>query len=230
MKKETFQIGSTNCIVFFDEMPQILLIQPIDSHDFDILEDEIAYILSHSNFPFILVAFSISNWNNDLSPWIAPPVFGKVGFGEGAKDTLSFILEKLLPSIRDTYNLTNIPTVLGGYSLAGLFALWSAYKTDDFLAINASSPSAWFPGFIDYVENNTTTVRHIYLSLGDKEEKAQNPIMATVGTCIKKLFEIFNSRNINSTLEWNDGNHFKNADIRTAKGFVWCMAMSLDIK
>ncbi len=230
MKKETFQIGSTNCIVFFDEMPQILLIQPIDSHDFDILEDEIAYILSHSNFPFILVAFSISNWNNDLSPWIAPPVFGKVGFGEGAKDTLSFILEKLLPSIRDTYNLTNIPTVLGGYSLAGLFALWSAYQTDAFLAINASSPSAWFPGFIDYVENNTTTVRHIYLSLGDKEEKAQNPIMATVGTCIKKLFEIFNSRNINSTLEWNDGNHFKNADIRTAKGFVWCMAMSLGIR
>ncbi len=230
MKKETFQIGSTNCIAYSDEMPQILLIQSIDSHDYDILDNEIAYISAHSNYPFILVAFSVSDWNNDLSPWLAPPVFGKVGFGEGAKDTLSFILEKLLPNIRDTYNLTNVPTILGGYSLAGLFALWSAFQTDAFLAINASSPSAWFPGFIDYVENNTTTVRHIYLSLGDKEEKAQNPIMATVGTCIKKLFEIFNSRNINSTLEWNDGNHFKNADIRTAKGFVWCMAMSLDIK
>ncbi len=223
MKKETFQIGSTNCIAYSDEMPQILLIHSIDSHDYDILDNEIAYISAHSNYPFILVAFSVSDWNDDLSPWLAPPVFGKVGFGEGAKDTLSFILEKLLPSIRDTYNLTNIPTVLGGYSLAGLFALWSAYQTDAFLAINAASPSAWFPGFIDYVENNTTTVRHIYLSLGDKEEKAKNPVMSTVGDCIRQLFELFNSRNIDSTLEWNEGNHFKEADIRTAKGFVWCI-------
>lgn len=228
MKKETFQIGSANCIAYSDEMPQILIIQPIDSHDYDILDNEIAYISANSNYPFILVAFSVSDWNNDLSPWLAPPVFGKVGFGESAKNTLSFILEKILPSIRDTYNLTNIPTVLGGYSLAGLFALWSAFQADAFLAINAASPSAWFPGFIDYVENNTTTVRHIYLSLGDKEEKAKNPIMATVGTCIKKLFEIFNSKNIDSTLEWNEGNHFKEADIRTAKGFVWCIERTLN--
>ncbi len=228
MKKETFHIESTNCIAYFDEMPQILLIQPIDSHDYDILDDEIAYISSHSDSPFILVAFSISDWNNDLSPWLAPPVFGKVGFGEGAKNTLSFILEKLLPSLKEKSGLTNIPTILGGYSLAGLFALWSAYQTDAFLAINAASPSAWFPGFIDYIENNTTIERHIYLSLGDKEEKAKNPTMATVGTCIKKLFEIFNSRSIDSTLEWNEGNHFKDADIRTAKGFVWCIERTLN--
>lgn len=228
MKKETFQIGSTNCIAYSDEMPQILLIQPIDSHDYDILDDEIAYISSHSMTPFMLIAFSVNEWNKDLSPWLAPPVFGKVGFGEGANDNLSFILEKLLPSIRDTYNLTNIPTILGGYSLAGLFALWSAFQTDAFLAINAASPSAWFPGFIDYVKENDTVSRHIYLSLGDKEEKAKNPVMSTVGDCIRQLFELFNSRNIDSTLEWNEGNHFKEADIRTAKGFVWCIERILN--
>ena len=31
------------------------------------------------------------------------------------------------------------------------------------------------------------------------------------------------SKELDSTLEWNEGNHFKEADIRTAKGFSWCI-------
>ena len=29
---------------------------------------------------------------------------------------------------------------------------------------------------------------------------------------------------INCTLEWNQGNHFREPDIRTAKAFAWVMA------
>ena len=224
MTKEIFQIGSTNCIAYIGDAPKALLIQPVDEHDSKLLDNEVDYISSHSNQSFVLVAFSVHDWNNDLSPWTAPPVFGKVGFGEGAKDTLAFITEKLLPEIRSKYNIEyTIPTILGGYSLAGLFALWSAYQTPAFAAVNAASPSVWFPGFLEYAMDSKAGSHHIYLSLGDKEEKAKNPTMATVGDCIRKLYDFYTSNGIDSTLEWNEGNHFRDSDIRTAKGFVWCM-------
>lgn len=64
---------------------------------------------------------------------------------------------------------------------------------------------------------------NVYLSLGDKEEKARNPVMATVGDRIREAYELLKKQNINCILEWNEGNHFKDADLRTAKAFSWVM-------
>ena len=33
---------------------------------------------------FLLAAFDIRNWNQELSPWEAPPVWGTEAFGNGA--------------------------------------------------------------------------------------------------------------------------------------------------
>ncbi|SDH99799.1 Putative esterase [Pseudobutyrivibrio sp. 49] len=222
MVKENFQIQTTNCIAFMDEAPEVVLVQPVDPHDYEMLDSETKYITEHTDKPFILIAFSVNDWNKDLSPWPAPPVFGKEGFGDGAKETLAFVINELIPTVKTKYDISqDIPIILGGYSLAGLFALWSAYQTNAFTAIAAASPSVWFPSFLDYAKSEDICVKHIYLSLGDKEEKARNPIMSTVGNCIRELSDYYQSKELASTLEWNDGNHFKDADIRTAKGFTW---------
>lgn len=68
----------------------------------------------------------------------------------------------------------------------------------------------------------------VYLSLGDREEKTRNPLMATVGDCIREGHELLLGRGIRTTLEWNPGNHFKDAGIRMAKGFVWLMKNNAD--
>ena len=230
MKTEIFQIGTKNCKAYLVESPEFLLIQPVDSYDYEMLDNETTYISEHTNSPCILVAFGIDNWNNELSPWTAPPVFGKEDFGEGAKDTLSFILEILIPSIIDKYNLNpGIPIILGGYSLAGLFALWSGYQTEKFDAIAAASPSVWFPKFLDYAKENNPHAKHIYLSLGNKEEKTKNSTMATVGYSIRELSDFFTLKKIDTIFECNEGNHFKDADIRTAKGFSWCIERALSL-
>jgi hypothetical protein len=44
--------------------------------------------------------------------------------------------------------------------------------------------------------------------------------MATVADCIKEQEEIFKEKGIPCTLEWNEGNHFKDTDLHTAKGFI----------
>ena len=67
-------------------------------------------------------------------------------------------------------------------------------------------------------ENDIRTDK-VYLSLGDREEKTRNPVMATVGDRIREAKIILKERDVKCILEWNEGNHFKDADIRTAKAF-----------
>ena len=135
-------------------------------------------------------------------------------------DTLQEIL-KLTGDAKKTY-------YIGGYSLAGLFSLWAAYTTDVFAGVAAASPSVWFPEFTGYMESNRIGCNSVYLSLGDKEEKTKNHVMRTVGDCIRSAYELLSKEGIDCILEWNSGNHFKDADIRTAKAFAWILDHSLN--
>ena len=192
-----------------------VLIQMVDDHDLDGLGSEVTEIRKLTDTDFFLIAIKVKSWNNDLSPWQAPPVFGQEGFGGGAEDTLTEVLKYTVDSSKTYY--------IGGYSLAGLFALWSAYRTDVFRGVAAASPSIWFPGFTDHMRDNIINTGSVYLSLGDKEEKARNPLMATVGARIREAHDLLKEQGIDTILEWNPGNHFKDADIRTAKAFAWVM-------
>ena len=217
MIKNEISIDGRLCFLYQDEAATHLLIQPIDEHDLELLDQEIEAIKKLSDKPFSLVAFMIKDWNQELTPWAAPAVFGKVPFGSGAEKTLEFITSRLLPEVQE-----NIPhLILGGYSLAGLFALWSGYQTDKFDGIAAASPSVWYPKWIDYASENKPFPKSFYLSLGDKEEKAKNPVIAQVGNAIRKQHELLTGQELNSILEWNAGNHFVDSDKRMAKGFAW---------
>ena len=193
----------------------IVLIQMVDDHDLDGMESEISEIRKLAETEFYHIAFKVRNWNKDLSPWLSPAVFGRESFGDGAADTLSEVL-KYCTDRDKTY-------FIGGYSLAGLFALWAAYQTDVFKGVAAASPSVWFPGFVEYMRENRIRTDSVYLSLGDREEKTRNTVMAAVGVKIREAYTLLKDQGINTTLEWNQGNHFRDADIRTAKAYAWLM-------
>ena len=193
----------------------ILLIQPVDDHDLELIESEAAAIRRLAGQDFHLTAVRVRDWNRDLTPWEAPPVFGKEGFGNGAGETLQEILELAGGEKKKI--------ILGGYSLAGLFALWAGYRTERFAGIAAASPSVWFPGFSDYMRENTMKAGCVYLSLGDREEKTRNQVMARAGDCIREARELLERQGTCCTLEWNEGNHFKDPDLRTARAFAWVM-------
>lgn len=198
-------------IEFGDPSSNTVLIQPVDDHDLSVIESEVAAIKELSGSSFHLTAIKVDNWNDDLSPWEAPAVFGNEGFGGRAERMLQEI-NKLTGDGDKTY-------ILGGYSLAGLFSLWAVYETDRFSGVAAVSPSVWFPKFTDYVKKNDIQTKKIYLSLGDREEKTGNPVMSKVGDCIREIYDYYKGEGLNCLLEWNKGNHFKEPDIRTAKGF-----------
>ena len=191
-----------------------VLLMPSDPRDGEMTENIVRLIRERSDVPFRMIECVVPDWDGDLSPWTAPPVFGKEPFGGNAKETLEKILQ-VCPE-------GNI-CVLGGYSLAGLFALWAATETDRFAGVAAASPSMWFPGFTDHLRNHPVRTRAVCLSLGDREEKAKNPVMATVGDRIREGYGILKEQVGSVTLEWNEGNHFREPDLRTAKAFAWVL-------
>ena len=161
---KTFEFGNPNS--------SIVLIQPVDDHDLEGIENEYTAIISNCNISFCLIAARVDDWNNELSPWEAPAVFGKESFGNGAAIKLGELLDLCSDKSKSYY--------IGGYSLAGLFALWAVYQTNVFAGVAAASPSMWFPGFVEYMKENRIKTDTVYLSLGDREEKTRNPVMATV--------------------------------------------------
>lgn len=193
----------------------IVLVQPVDDHDLEEMEAEVSEIQQLTSMDFCLIAVKVRSWNQDLSPWKAPAVFGNQDFGNGAADFLRNITE-LCSDPHKTY-------YLGGYSLAGLFSLWAAYQTSLFAGIAAASPSVWFPGFLDYVKAHKFQSSCVYLSLGDREERTKNSVMAAVGDCIRAYDNWLKEQKIQCTLEWNKGNHFQDPGLRTARAFSWVL-------
>ena len=179
--------------------------------------DPLPVLRSMTDAGFVYAALEVGDWNRDLSPWPAPPAFGKVPFGGQARETLASLLSDMLPRFDPA-----LPRILGGYSLAGLFALWAHYECDAFDAVVAASPSVWYPGW-DACADAHVPRGAAYLSLGRQEPRTRNRQMAAVGDAIRRQADRF--RSIPSTLEWNEGNHFAEPEVRMAKGFAWILGI-----
>ena len=227
MKKLNFKIEEKECVLYTNEnkKTEYILIQPVDEHDMKLLDNEVKYISENTDKNFGLAAFKIEDWNSELTPWEMPLLRGKGNFGDGAGKTLEFIKEKLIPSLAEFMNIQekNVKYILGGYSLAGLFSLWSGYQEDIFAGIAGVSPSVWYKDWIKFVKNNKILVKNVYLSLGDLEEKTKHQVLLKIGDNIREYFEILrNYEDLEKyVLEWNEGNHFRDSDVRMGKGFVW---------
>lgn len=97
-----------------------VLIQLVGEHEISGIEQEFHAIQDRTSEEFYMIAWRVNNWNDELSPWKAPPAFGEEGFGDGASELLEKILEYCSDKSKTYY--------LGGYSLAGLFALWASCR------------------------------------------------------------------------------------------------------
>lgn len=195
MKKLNFKIEEKECVLYTNEnkKTEYILIQPVDEHDMQLLDNEVKYISENTDKSFSLAAFKIEDWNSELTPWEMPLLRGKGNFGDGAGKTLEFIREKLIPNLVKLVNIqeNNVKYVLGGYSLAGLFSLWCGYQTDIFAGVVGVSPSVWYKDWIKFVKNNEILAKNVYLSLGDLEEKTKHQVLSKIGDNIREYFEIF---------------------------------------
>ena len=168
-----------------------------------------------------LLAVSGLDWDNDLSPWKAEAVFkGGSGFGGRGGEYLRKLTSTILPDVISREGTDPSAVYIAGYSLAGLFALYALYSCDAFDGAASCSGSLWFPGFLDFAKTREFPKKpsRIYLSLGDKEAKTRNPVMATVEYNTRELFGIYRDMGIDTEFVLNPGNHFKDPEKRLSDG------------
>ena len=198
--------------------PKFLLLQPTARHEAPTLDREIEALAAGISGPFILGLVQLDDWTVDLMPWPDRKISRDERAGQCAPRTLDFILTELLPQHPD------LPVILGGYSLAGLFALWASAQTDRFAAVAAASPSLWIADWLPFAEQHPTRAQTVYLSLGDREEISKNKAIARVGDCVRAQYALL-QRLLppdRCTLVWEPGNHFADNPARLARAFAWC--------
>ena len=175
--------------------------------------------------PHSLICISHIDWDNDLTPWPAdslqrrdPPFAGK------ADAYLAWLKSQVIPTVERNLDTPSY-RIIGGYSLGGLFAVYSVYQSDLFSRCASASGSLWYPGFLDYCASHafSSSLTHVYLSLGDKEPNTRQPMLARVGSCTEDLYHLFDAQGIRSVFEWNPGNHFVDNEERMSKGITWCL-------
>lgn len=198
--------------------PDCVLVQPTARHEALGLEEEMTALSAAVNSSFVWVLVHLDDWTLDLMPWPDRNISREEEAGKRVETTLRFIAEEILPLF------PGLPVILGGYSLAGLFALWASTKTALFQAVAAASPSLWIAGWGAYAETHPTFARDVYLSLGDREEHAKNKAIARVGDCVREQDRLLAGQlgTDHCALVWEPGGHFSDNAGRLARAFAWC--------
>ena len=189
-------------------------------------DDAFREISSLSRKPFSLAVVSSLDWNADLSPWPSSPVFRNGdGFAGRADDYLDLLVSEIVPRIVREEGTAPEYIALAGYSLAGLFSLYAMYRTTVFSRFASVSGSLWFPGFCEYAMSHDmqTWPDAVYISLGDREARTHNPIMQSVEKESRVLVGYYSRAGIKTFFGLNEGNHFQDAEKRTAKGVAWLL-------
>ena len=170
---------------------------------------------------FNLLVVGNIDWNHDMSPWYMPSICSKEkSFSGGADEYLRLLIDEILPKAKELIEGEPEFTGIAGYSLAGLFAVYTMYKTDVFDRVACMSGSLWFSDFIEYCKRNEykRLPDKIYFSLGDKEANTRNPVLKTVEDNTRELSEYFKNLGSEVIFELNKGNHFTDTVLRSAKG------------
>ena len=176
--------------------------------------------------PFHLVSISKLRWDEEMSPWMHTPVVTKNDHFTGEADRyMRCLTEQIIPYAEQMIQETVKFRVIAGYSMSGLFALYAPYITDCFSALVSASGSVWYPEFVSFAQKNCFLRKPdtIYLSLGDLESRTRNTYLSQTENCMKNLLSLYQRQEIPSVFELNHGNHYKDADIRLAKGIAWTL-------
>ncbi len=175
---------------------------------------------------FSLAVISAVDWNDDMTPWPIPPISkGDTPCSGGADSYLAQLIGEILPQITAALPFSPTYCALSGYSLAGLFAVYAAYKTDRFSRLVSASGSLWYPDFIPFVRQHRISeqVHVMYFSLGDQESHTKNQYLAPVEENTRFLAQYFSERGIQTIFQLNRGNHYRNSTGRTAAGIQWML-------
>lgn len=182
-----------------------------------------AEVTKRSHPDLNLIGISGLDWACDMAPWEFPALTADTSpcLG-GAEEYLQILTGEIIPQIEERMGFVPQKRVLCGYSLAGMFALWSMYRCTLFDMIGSFSGSVWLPPFCDFTATHEILKKpgRVYLSLGDREKLSSLPLLQSVEERTLDLQRQLRAGGINCAFELNQGGHELNPEWRAARGII----------
>lgn len=203
------EIGGRGChLLTCGQAPKVVVVKPLGRFEWRCLTQECEILAQLVAVDFVMCAFDVEDMDSFRLPDVA---------------MLAYLTDVLVPELRRQYPEQSM--VLGGYSLGGLFALWCSTMTDLFSAVAACSPSLWAEWWPGHAQNHAPKCPWVYLSVGDTEEKTRKQPFCRMGDALRAEYQLLLSQvgAERCVLEWNQGGHFADIEMRKAKGFAWCI-------
>ena len=186
--------------------------------------DEIARALSElGGVNLTLAAVGGLEWNSEMTPWPMLTLFKKEPpFEGGADEYLQTLTQQIAPAVlARTGDAAWLE--IAGYSLVGLFALYSLYKTPMFTRVASVSGSLWYKDFREFALGSHLAGKpeRAYLSIGYRESMSKNEYLKTALEATRDIAAHFESLGVESKFELNPGNHYADEIGRTVKALTW---------
>ena len=186
----------------------------------------LAAVRGRTRAPFSLLCVGVEHWGDDLTPWPSGSIHkGSPPYGGRAEEFLEKLVRKAVPAAERELGSESAYRALVGYSLGGLFAIWSAYRTGMFSRIGSVSGSLWYEGFPEFALRETPEgdPEKIYFSLGDRESRTRHPLVRTVEENTILIERFWAQRGCRTVFERNPGGHFYESEERTARAAAWLL-------
>ena len=159
----------------------------------------------------VFVSIVVEDWNRYLSPYKGENPFKKDEAFLGEGEILHSAIEhELIPLVEKEGK----ERYLIGYSMGGLFALYSSTLSSIWKGIGSVSGSLWYDGFDKYMESRQISVDKVYLSLGRKEKESRNKVLRTVEEKTNIIYETIKSEGIECAFRLQEGGHFQDEEKR----------------
>lgn len=223
-----FKASEKQITIFNEEILRQKIVPVVINHTFQGNGQELwEECIKRNCTDFVLVNISNIDWNKEMTPWKQESFSKENALFLGEADSyIEKFTHQIFPKIEKYLEKKPSYYIISGYSLAGLFAIYSLYKTDFFLGAISGSGSFWYPHFVEFIKENEfiKKPRKIYFSLGNKEKNTKKDLLKTVQDCTETICHYYQSKEIDVFYELNEGGHFKEVDFRMAKGIQWMIS------
>ena len=161
----------------------------------------------------ILVGLLPENRLTDYTPWQAEAIRpGAENFGGQADEYHNELFNSVLPELQSRYSIDTNKIIYGGYSLGGLAAVYSLYRTNIPSAVFSICGSFWYPEFVNFCKENPVINQNasVYLCNGKTEGSHHHNILDTAPKCAEEIHTLIHKELNGITSVFDEFGHHEN--------------------
>ena len=233
-QKTTLKLSSSKTVELFLPEAAALSTQILYVLDGPKLIPEILSFLEHITDTILPILVSLPDEDrlNDYTPWPAPALSERFAdFGGNGEHFIAWITSEVMPAVEAAVfkdistSSRSSDSILLGYSLGGLLAVYTSFIDDTFSKIISISGSFWYLGWDMFIQKHRPLNPETkYLMLyGSKEGSGKQSLQKDAVIRSKFTYKTLCSYTNKFPVFVDNGGHHNHLDERIGKAMQWIL-------